>query len=160
MTIIKKIIKKIVLKIMTKDKLLYHMLDKKIRDSGNLDHDFSCKKTQWHCWLISKDNEISKQYISSNLAKKEDEIHRPISSLKSIVSNMQVKKNLKTFWGQVLFLCPLKECRSLNETIVIPLSPVSVKLYVDTINKSAIPSPFFMFSLGGYLTHNETFNWI
>lgn len=38
MTIIKKIIKKIVLKIMTKDKLLYYMLDKKIRDSGNLDH--------------------------------------------------------------------------------------------------------------------------
>lgn len=160
MTIIKKIIKKIVLKIMTKDKLLYYMLDKKIRDSGNLDNDFSCKKNQWHCWLISKDDEIFKQYISSNLAKKEDEIHRPISSLKSIVSNMQVKKNLKTFWGQVLFLCPLKECRSLNETIVIPLSPVSVKLYVDTINKSAIPSPFFMFSLGGYLTHNETFNWI
>lgn len=29
---------------MTKDKLLYYMLDKKIRDSGNLDHDFSCKK--------------------------------------------------------------------------------------------------------------------
>lgn len=146
---------------MTKDKLLYYMLDfKKKRHSGYLNHDFSCKKTQWHCWLISKDDEISKQYISSNLAKKENDIHRPISSLKSIVSNMQVKKNLKTFWGQVLFLCPLKECRSLNETIVIPLSPVSVKLYVDTINKSAIPSPFFMFSLRGYLTHNETFNWI
>lgn len=74
MTIIKKIIKKIVLKIMTKDKLLYYMLDlKKKRHSGYLNHDFSCKKKQWHCWLISKDNEISKQYISSNLAKKEDD---------------------------------------------------------------------------------------
>lgn len=160
MTIIKKIIKKIVLKIMTKDKLLYYMLDKKIRDSGNLDHDFSCKKNQWHCWLISKDDEISKQYISSNLAKKEDDTTGQYQVYKVLCQTCRLKKNLKTFWGQVLFLCPLKECRSLNEAIVIPLSPVSVKLYVDTINKSAIPSPFFMFSLRGYLTHNETFNWI
>lgn len=106
MTIIKKIIKKIVLKIMTKDKLLYYMLDKKIRDSGNLDHDFSCKKNQWHCWLISKDDEISKQYISSNLAKKEDDIHRPISSLKSIVSNMQVKKKSEDFLGSSVISMP------------------------------------------------------
>lgn len=44
MIIIKKIIKKIVLKIMIKDKFLYYMLDKKIRDFGNFDYDFFCKK--------------------------------------------------------------------------------------------------------------------
>lgn len=55
---------------------------------------------------IYKDDEISKQYISSNLAKKEDEIHRPISSLKSIVSNMQVKKKSKDFLGSSVISMP------------------------------------------------------
>lgn len=108
MTIIKKIIKKIVLKIMTKDKLLYYMLDLK-KKKGILDTSTMtslAKKKQWHCWLISKDDEISKQYISSNLAKKEDEIHRPISSLKSIVSNMQVKKKSEDFLGSSVISMP------------------------------------------------------
>lgn len=107
MTIIKKIIKKIVLKIMTKDKLLYYMLD--LKKKGILDTSTMtslAKKNQWHCWLISKDDEISKQYISSNLAKKEDDIHRPISSLKSIVSNMQVKKKSEDFLGSSVISMP------------------------------------------------------
>lgn len=108
MTIIKKIIKKIVLKIMTKDKLLYYMLDfLKKRHSGYLNHDFSCKKKPMTLLVdIYKDDEISKQYISSNLAKKEDDIHRPISSLKSIVSNMQVKKKSEDFLGSSVISMP------------------------------------------------------
>lgn len=58
-------------------------------------------------WYKSKDDEISKQYISSNFnAKKEDDIHRPISSLKSIVSNMQVKKKSEDFLGSSVISMP------------------------------------------------------
>lgn len=91
---------------MTKDKLLYYMLDFKKKAFWIPQPWLLLQKKQWHCWLISKDDEISKQYISSNLAKKEDDIHRPISSLKSIVSNMQVKKKSEDFLGSSVISMP------------------------------------------------------
>lgn len=47
---------------------------------------------------------------------------------------MQAKKIWRLFGVKCYFYAPLKSVASLNETIVIPLSPVSVKSYVDTIN--------------------------